>query len=228
MLIGDYHTHTLKSHGKGTILDNAKIAYKKGLSFVGICDHGPALPFGLAVKREEIFLDSLREAKNIDFIQVLVGVEANILDLQGNLDVSNNVLSQLDFVAVGFHYPLNYRNINWELLKAIYTGKTEKLTDALILALEKHSRVHFVTHPMYRFPLEIERLAEICATMGVALELNAKHFHKGLFDPLKLDKRVQFVVNSDAHTPFDVGEISNLLPVLDKIPDNRLLNYRHS
>ena len=194
MLIGDYHTHTLKSHGKGTILDNAKAAYEKGLSFVGICDHGPALPLGLAVKREEIFLDSLREAKKIEFIQVLVGVEANIIDLQGNLDVSDKVLSQLDFVAVGFHYPLRYRNINWELFKSIYTGKMKKLTDALILALE----------------------------------LNAKHFHKGLFNPLKLDKKVHFVVNSDAHIPSDVGDITNLLPVLDKIPSDRLLNYQHS
>lgn len=228
MLIGDYHTHTLKSHGKGTILDNAKAAYEKGLSFVGICDHGPALPLGLAVKREEIFLDSLREAKKIEFIQVLVGVEANIIDLQGTLDVSDKVLSQLDFVAVGFHYPLRYRNINWELFKSIYTGKMKKLTDALILALEKHAGILFITHPMYRFPLEIERLSEYCAAKGVALELNAKHFHKGLFNPLKLDKKVHFVVNSDAHIPSDVGDITNLLPVLDKIPSDRLLNYQHS
>ena len=40
-LYGDYHTHTIYSHGSGTIRDNVEEALRKGLKEIGICDHGP-------------------------------------------------------------------------------------------------------------------------------------------------------------------------------------------
>lgn len=40
-LYGDYHTHTIYSHGSGTIEDNVKAAINKGLKEIAICDHGP-------------------------------------------------------------------------------------------------------------------------------------------------------------------------------------------
>ena len=40
ILTADYHTHTVFSHGKGQIIDNANVAKLKGLKEVGISDHG--------------------------------------------------------------------------------------------------------------------------------------------------------------------------------------------
>ena len=42
-IIADYHTHTKYSrhgHGKGTIEENVRVAFEKGLRQVGISDHG--------------------------------------------------------------------------------------------------------------------------------------------------------------------------------------------
>ena len=39
-ILADYHTHTIYSHGKGTIEDNVKVAISKGIETIGISDHG--------------------------------------------------------------------------------------------------------------------------------------------------------------------------------------------
>lgn len=47
----DLHTHTVYSHGKGTIAENAKSAAEKGLYGIGITDHGFSHPaFGMRRK----------------------------------------------------------------------------------------------------------------------------------------------------------------------------------
>ena len=40
-MVYDHHTHTTYSHGKGSILDNARVAHEKGLKSIAITDHGP-------------------------------------------------------------------------------------------------------------------------------------------------------------------------------------------
>ena len=52
-MIYDHHTHTIYSHGKGTILDNVRVAAAKGIRSIAITDHGPGhLTYG--IKMEQI------------------------------------------------------------------------------------------------------------------------------------------------------------------------------
>ena len=43
-LTADYHTHTVYSHGKGTIMENAVAAAAQDLRAIGITDHGFSHP----------------------------------------------------------------------------------------------------------------------------------------------------------------------------------------
>ena len=62
-ILADYHTHTIYSHGKGTIEDNVKVAISKGIETLGISDHSYGhLTYG--VKRDDIF----RMREEIDFL----------------------------------------------------------------------------------------------------------------------------------------------------------------
>ena len=52
LLTGDYHTHTVYSHGKGTVLENAMQAKALGLKEIAITDHGfEQLAFGIKNKK---------------------------------------------------------------------------------------------------------------------------------------------------------------------------------
>ena len=88
-ILADYHTHTIYSHGKGTIEDNVKVAISKGIETIGISDHGYGhLTYG--IKRDDILrmreeIDKLNE-KYKNQINILLGVECNILDHKGNID----------------------------------------------------------------------------------------------------------------------------------------------
>ncbi len=47
----DHHTHTVYSHGKGTIEDNVRAA-AKGLTSIAITDHGPGhLTYGIKMEK---------------------------------------------------------------------------------------------------------------------------------------------------------------------------------
>ena len=84
-ILADYHTHTIYSHGRGTIEDNVVEAIKKGIKTIGISDHGyKHLGFGIKLKdlmkmREEV---DLLNDKYKD-INILLGMECNILDIKG-------------------------------------------------------------------------------------------------------------------------------------------------
>ena len=105
-MIYDIHTHTTFSHGKGSIEDNVKAAAEKGLSAIGIADHGPGhVSYG--VKREN-FAVMRREIQRLrplyPQMEILLGVEANIMNPDGSLDVTETEKVQLDYVLAGYHY----------------------------------------------------------------------------------------------------------------------------
>lgn len=98
----DLHTHSIASgHGSAnTIADLAKAASQKGLEVLGISDHGPATPGSC----KESYFRSLNIAPHTrEGILLLYGIEANILTMQGDLDVSSDTLSLLDYVIISLH-----------------------------------------------------------------------------------------------------------------------------
>ena len=106
-ILADYHTHTVYSHGKGSIEDNVKVAISKGIKTIGISDHGyKNVAYGVKIDdfekmREEI--DILNE-KYKNQIEILLGVECNILDNKGNIDLNDKIYRYFDYAMAGYHF----------------------------------------------------------------------------------------------------------------------------
>ncbi len=108
MYLSDIHTHSIAS-GHGTICtisDMAKAASKKGLKLLGITDHGPGT---LAAGTSSYFRSLTYAPKKRFGIELLFGVELNILDIDGHLDLNDESLGELDYAIASMHAQ-NYKS----------------------------------------------------------------------------------------------------------------------
>lgn len=222
-LFGDYHTHTIYSHGSGTIRDNVEAGIKKGLKEIAICDHGPGhYLYGVKKKklpkmREEI--DRLNEEYSDKDIRILLGVEANITGFDGTIDMDEKSIGLTDILLLGYHYGVTPNTLKDGLglylvnpiTKLIPIGRDKALrmnTDAFIKAINKYP-ITFITHPGAKVPLDIRGLSRAAKKVGTCLEINAKHGELSVESiRIAMEENVDFYVNSDAHSPNDVGNVN--------------------
>ncbi|MBM7556803.1 PHP domain-containing protein [Halanaerobacter jeridensis] len=233
-LTADYHTHTLYSHGEGRIKDNIEAAIGQGLSEIAIADHGPKSQsirrFG--VKKAETLLEIKKKIDEYNEyypeINILAAVEANIINLDGEIDVPVEVLKQLDKVLVGFH--LFIRPGDWKSLWGIIVNnaiigklrfnndKIRKMNTELMIKVMDNYEVDIITHPGYQVDIDTKVLATEAAKRNVALEINAKHgFLTEEFLKVAAQEGVKFSLGSDAHTPQQVGEVTPALELVQRL-----------
>ena len=210
-VIYDLHTHTIFSHGTGTIEDNVKIAKQKGLTSIAITDHGFE-HLSYAVKRKNLpFMKSECERLSKEYgIKVLLGVEANLLNYDGDIDVLEEDKKYLDIIIMGYHKMLKpkWKQFWFSISTKIFKTKKqrEKVTDAYIKAINKYD-IKILTHLNYGVKVNVPRLADECLKKGVLVELNGKRI---CFDENETEymKKIgtKFILSSDAHSAKKVGE----------------------
>lgn len=236
----DLHTHTIYSHGKGTIEDNVKAAIEKGLKVIAISDHGPGhMGFGIKTKKYyemRTVIDHLNHVYE-DEIMILLGLEANIMNIDGTIDVDDEILRYADFVLAGYHFgsspeklPRDFafhcHNYMSKRSKASYAKAEEANTKAIINAMDRYPLLG-ITHPGAKGPIDLLKVANHAAEKGIALEVNAHHGRLTVEDLIDLrDHKVDFFVSSDAHKAIHVARFDKALARLEEagIPEGRILN----
>jgi len=240
MFSGDFHTHSRYSDGQGTLYENVVEAVKKGYRFYGVTDHGPN-NIGTGVRKEKVYFLIKEEAQKLqeEFsgIKILVGAEADIISLEGDIDISEEVVLALDYLIIGLHpyiFPKTLKDgllfVLPNLLGRIIPGFKKYLmrinTGALVRAIEKY-RPLIISHPNLFMPVDIEELARKCSEYGVALELNTGHdYPRDEIVRAALKTGAKLIVNSDAHFPQTVGELKSGEELLGRFnfPRNKVLN----
>lgn len=234
-LLADLHMHTIRSDGRQTIEQNICEAIKKGLKTIAITDHGPfheksarcTFDYHLVNKYE---LKSLQ--RKYPQIKLLFGIEANIVSLRGDLDITKQQEEAFDIIVMGQHRSPHgitfWDNITWRLRNLLPQTKKriEKVTNAYLLAMQNH-KINILAHLNRYIKVNIKPIAELAAKKGILIELNGKRvdFSQEEIDII-LNAGANFVINSDAHKFENVGNTKKIDEFLSKhkIPKERIVN----
>jgi DNA polymerase (family 10) len=196
-LRGDVHMHTYATDGHNSIREMADAALAKGYEYIAITDHSKnlAMTNGLDDARAMEHVLRIREVDREmeGRIRVFAGIEVDILG-DGELDLSNDVLAEMEVVIASVHTLLNQPR--------------EQMTERVLRAIE-NPYVRILGHPTGRlllrrepFAIDLPTVLRRAAELGVAVEHNAAPERLDLSDrDLRLAKELgcRVVINTDAH-----------------------------
>lgn len=208
-MVVDTHTHTISSgHAYSTLAENCSEAAKKGMKLIAITDHGPAMPGGphiFHIGNQKVYPDI------INGVEVLKGVEANILDWNGKIDIEEKILSQLDIVIASLHD------------HCIKPGSIEENTRAVIGAM-KNKYVDIIAHPGNpAFPIEINEVLKAAMEYNVLIEINNSSLGTSRAGSEDNCRRIAegaalngniIALGSDAHICYAIGQFDKALGLI--------------
>lgn len=238
-LTADYHTHTKYSHGKGTVMENAIAAQAAGLAQLGITDHGFAHPaFGLSKRKLPNLIKDCKDASERTGVKVLVGIESNIISVDGKVDLKEKDYDKFDLFIAGVHKLVYFKPNSlfqfglYNLANAIF--KVDEPTKSLrarntkaYINVIKNNPVDIISHVNFFCPCNPVEVAKAAADYGTYIELNSKKIHLSEEQLFAVGQTgAKFLIDSDAHSPNRVGEISLVVEQLKKVdfPIDRIMN----
>jgi DNA polymerase (family 10) len=200
-ICGDVHMHTIETDGRNTIEEMAEAARDRGYQYIAITDHSKNLAFanGLTDERALQHIERIHAAdKKFSAdkkrpLRILAGIEVDIL-ADGTLDLSDEVLAQMDIVIASVHSHFNQDR--------------DTMTQRLIRAIA-NPNTSLIGHPTGRqllrrdaYPFDLDAVLEAAAGHKVAMELNAYPDRLDLCDVhlrRAKQKGVKIVINTDSH-----------------------------
>ncbi len=220
----DLHTHTIASgHAYSTIQEMAQAAAQKGIQLLGITEHAPGIP-GTC---NPIYFRNMHIIPREQYgVHLLMGVELNILDTTGRLDLDERHYRCCDIRIAGIH------SLCWQ------GGSRTQNTDAMMAAI--HSPwTHIIAHPGDgTAELDFEPIVRAARETQTLLEINSSSMipsrHKEVARPnnleiLRLCRKmdVPVILGSDAHISYSIADYQYALPLLGEtdFPDELVMNY---
>lgn len=219
-ILTDIHTHTNASaHAYSTLYENMCAARDKGLELVACTDHGPAMPDAPHLWH---FLYFKALPRVVEGVKLVCGVEANIINKSGELDIPKKILEDMDIVIASIHnctyneevggdHTQTWMNIIDNPLVDVlgHTGSPDFLYDmdtVIPYAKEKNVCIEINNHSFLSRPQNVERCREIALT--------CKKYNAPV------------VVNSDAHFMGEIGIVPKAVAMLEEMdfPEELIMN----
>ncbi|MFH1836254.1 MAG: PHP domain-containing protein [Methanobacteriota archaeon] len=186
---GDWHVHTNFTDGENTISELCESAEELGIKLIAFTEHVRRnLDYNFNELLSEV--DSARKKFNL---KILVGCEAKVLDLDGNIDAPRKIIEKCDVVLSGFHsFP--------EVSKKDYLKTLENLLKNPSVDVWAHPTLYSQRHGIKLTKNEMESIINSCIENQVLIEENIKYnLPKPEFLALTKKLGAKTVVGSDAH-----------------------------
>ncbi|MBD1558726.1 phosphatase [Vibrio sp. S9_S30] len=212
-LLVDTHTHTYASgHAYSTLIENAKAAKERGLAMFCTTDHSESMP---GAPHYWFFSNQRILPRFIEGVAVIRGVESNIMNTKGEIDIPPSVDNNIDWVLASFH-------------EAVFTpiGKAAH-TEALINVILS-GRVDALGHlgnPSYDF--DFNAVIQCAVENNVAIEINntslkgnsrAGSVERCTDIAVIAQKKGAFITTgSDAHFCMDVGDLNLAANLIERV-----------
>lgn len=210
-ILTDTHAHTIAStHAYSTVHDHLAAAKLKGLQLFAITDHAPGMPDS---PHDWHFGNMRVIPRVIENIAILRGIEANILNTKGELDLPpyENIF---DLVIASFHTPV------------IRPTSKKNHTKALINTISS-GNCQIIGHPGNpAYPIDVDEVILAAKEHNVLLEINNSSFSlsrpgSGTNCRHILERvghhnwKVSF--GSDAHISYNLGGFPNCIKLAEEV-----------
>ncbi|OGC78838.1 MAG: hypothetical protein A2145_06190 [candidate division Zixibacteria bacterium RBG_16_40_9] len=193
---GDLQMHTTWSDGWNSIEEMTEAGKDCGYEYIAISDHSPTLGITKGLTEDKIY-KQIEEIKKLNKkykgFRILTGIEVDIRD-NGQLDLPNSVLKELDIVVASIHTKFNLPK--------------EQMTKRIIKALE-NGVVDILGHPTGRllgkrepYEVNIEKIIDAAKANEKVLELNGCPDRLDLTDiylKQAKEKGVKIAISTDSH-----------------------------
>lgn len=221
----DLHTHTIASgHANATIEEMVNSAKEAGIEIYGITDHAVTMPGTCSM---DYFENMIKNKKHFSGIDVLYGVELNILSYDGDVDMKSDMLKEMDVVIASMHAGIGYE-----------PGDIDENTSGIIGAI-RNKYINIIGHPDDSYiPLDYEKVIKEAILNNTLIEINNNSLTPGCWRSdtrqnikkiLDLCKKNSYpvVIDSDAHCVENVGRHIESIEFLkeNEFPDELVLNY---
>lgn len=157
--LSDLHTHSIVSgHAYSTLLENINYCAEKGIKILGTSEHAPTMP---GAPHYWYFGNMKVVPRVINGVTILRGCEANILDIDGSLDMTDESSRNLDYMIASFHEPV------------FKPRSKEENTSAILNVMDKYDKVEILGHlgnPNYE--LDYEAIVKKAKEKNIMIEIN--------------------------------------------------------
>ena len=212
--LSDLHTHSIVSgHAYTTLLENINYCAEKGIKILGTSEHAPSMP---GAPHYWYFGNMKVVPRVINGVTILRGCEANILDIDGSLDMTDESSRNLDYMIASFHEP-------------VFKPKSkEENTEAILNVMDKYDKVEILGHlgnPNYE--LDYEAIVKKAKEKNIMIEIN----NSSLLGSSRVGSDVnckkvallcreigtKVILTSDAHINTCIGVFNKGIELLEEI-----------
>lgn len=211
----DTHSHTLASgHAYNTIREMAASASEKGLKGLAITEHSMRMP-GTC---HSYYFQNLRVVpRQMYGIELLLGTELNILSKTGEVDMTQELLAEMDIAIASMHHPCYQGECSKEMVTQAY------------LNVMKNEYVDIIGHPDDgRFPVDFETMVREAKRTGTLLEVNNSSLRPEGFRLHAMEncrimleeckkQGAMVVLGTDSHVDVDIAEYPYAFRILKEV-----------